>query len=63
MDTINLIDGVIKDMLEIDPNMTLSELYEHCLIIGKHDGMSESKIREEFQANEQLKKKNGNIKW
>jgi len=56
----NLVDNVISDMLDIDPEMNITELYTHCVNIGTHNGLTENEVRESFTVNEQLKKRNGN---
>jgi len=54
------IDHVITDLLIADPDMQIAEIYDHCVRIGRHNGLDENAVRETFQKNEELQKRNDN---
>jgi hypothetical protein len=54
------IDHVISDLLIADPDMSLAEMYDHCVRIGRINGLTENQVREKFTVNAQLKVRNGN---
>lgn len=35
---------VVKDLREVDPNMSREELFDHCMRIGTHNGMPTQQI-------------------
>ena len=39
---------VVKDLKEADPNMSQTELFEHCIAIGRKNGMETDQITEEL---------------
>lgn len=39
---------VVKDLREVDPNMSREELFDHCMRIGNHNGMPTQQIIDEL---------------
>ena len=54
------IDHVIADLINADQDMSIPEIYDHCVRIGRFNGLTENQVREKFTVNEQLKRRNGN---
>jgi len=40
---------VVKDLRQADPNMSREELFDHCIIIGTHNGMSTQHVIDELR--------------
>lgn len=59
-----LIDNIIKDLLKADPEMSVNELYDHSVILGTHNGLTENEVRQQFQTCRQINdlNKDGNLR-
>ena len=40
---------VVRDLKEADPNMPQTELFDHCMAIGRKNGMSAEHIAEQLR--------------
>ena len=49
-----LIDNIVKDLLEADPELSVNELYDHCIILGTHNGLTKEQVTDQFQESNQV---------
>jgi len=43
-----LIDNIISDLVKADPTIKVHELFDHCMILGTHNGLTKKEVRLQF---------------
>ena len=43
-----MIDNIVRDLIKADPTLKVHELFEHCMILGTHNGLTRKEVRLQF---------------